>query len=390
MENSSKEFPTSILQLPDDCLYFIFHWLDSASDRESFGLTCHRWLYIQNTSRQSLQFRCSLTHFSMSSLSQNTLKIYSFHLHRLLNRFQQLQALSLSGCTELPDSGLSPLQYYGSKLNSLVLDCCFGITDSGFSSVAYGCPSLTILSLYRCNVTDISLERLSKSCLVLQEINLSHCSLVSDHGIRALSQHCHHLRAVRISYCKSVTGIGFRGCSDTLTYLEADSCKLEPEGIHAIVSGGGLEYLNISSLSWSILGDGLMAIGAGFARKLSILNCRACRTISDDSIISIAKGCPLLQEWNLALCHEIRAAGWESIGANCRNLKRLHVNGCRNLSDQGLEALRNGCKKLCVFYMSRCRGVSSTGIEMFKCLRGEVNIIEEEIMCIAPHWAFQL
>ncbi|KAL3516288.1 hypothetical protein ACH5RR_023190 [Cinchona calisaya] len=391
MENCSKDYPTSIVQLPDDCLYFIFNWLDSASDRQSFGLTCHRWLQIQNSSRRSLQFQCSFTKIDIASLSQSTMKINAFHLHRFLNRFQQLHFLSLSGCVEMPDSGLRQLQYYGSKLQTLHLHCCFGITDCGVSLAASGCPSLTTISLYSCNVTDIGLKALSQSCLALRDVDLSYCSLISDHGIRALSKNCRQLRAIRMSNCRSVTGVGFMGCSQGLTYLEANGCKLEPDGIMAIVSGGGLEYLNLSCISWCILGDGLRAIGAGFATKLKVLDFRLCRTIGDKSIIAIAKGCPLLQEWNLALCHEITKAGWEAIGVHCHNLEKLHVNRCRNLCDEGLQALRYGCKKLSVLYISihNYRRISSTAMEIFKCLRGDVKIIEEEVMCIAPNSAFQ-
>ncbi|KAA8550503.1 hypothetical protein F0562_002187 [Nyssa sinensis] len=389
MENPSRDGPTSIMHLPDDCLYFIFQRLECGSDHESFGLTCHRWLHIQNSSRRSLQFQCSFTQLNHTSLSQTSDSINSFQLYRLLNRFWRLELLSLSGCVELPDSGLTHLQYYGSKLQSLYLDFCSGITDNGLSSVAAGCPSLTAISLYHCNISDNGLETLSKSCLALKDVNLSYCSLISDHGISALSQKCCHLRAVRISHCQRINGVGFKGCSQTLAYLEADSCRLVPEGVLGIVSGGGLEYLNVSCLRWSICGNGLMAIGAGFATRLRILDFRISRTISDESVAAIAKGCPLLQEWNLALCHEVRLSGWESIGLNCRNLERLHVNRCRNLCDRGLQALRDGCKRLSILYISGCWRITSTAMELFKCLRGEVKIKEEEIMCIAPNWAFQ-
>ncbi|KAL0369875.1 UNVERIFIED_CONTAM: F-box/LRR-repeat protein 12 [Sesamum angustifolium] len=384
MENSLTDPSTSIVQLPDDCLYFIFQRLESSNDRESFGLTCHRWLCIQNSSRRSLQFQCSFTQLNPTSLSQPSTTINFFHLHRLLCRFPQLQSLSLSGCIELPDSGLSVLLNYGLKLESLHLDCCFGITDHGLSFVAGGCPLLRIISLYRCSVTDIGLENLSQSCLNLKDVNLSYCSLISDHGIRALSQNCRHLRSINISHCRNVTGVGFQGCSQTLAYLEADSCKLEPEGISAIVSGGGLEYLNISNLAWCINGHGLTTIDARFISKLRVLNFRLCRTIDDDAIVKIAQGCPLLEEWNLALCHEISILGWESIGSKCRNLERLHVNRCRNLSDQGLQALRDGCRRLRKLYLGRCRLISSIAIEMFKYLRNDVQIIDEEIMFIGP------
>ena len=378
-----KDIPTSIVNLPEELLHLIFEGLKSSDERESFGLTCHRWLQIQNSHRRSLQFHCALSSIYLVPLSHDSPKIQPFHLHRLLTRFQGLSSLSLSGCTELPDSGLAPLQNFGSNLRTLYLDCCFGITDEGFSLLACACPSLTSISLYRCNITDTGLDALAESCSSLHNVKLSYCSLISDLGIRSMSQKCRQLRQVTISYCRNLTGIGFRGCSETLYYLEADSCKLAPEGLQAIVSGGGLEYLDISCLSWYFLGDGLSAIGEGLATKLRVLNMRMCRFASDQAIITIAKGCPVLQEWNLAVCHEVSLDGWEAIGLNCHNLEILHLNRCRNLCDLGLQALREGCNRLSILYMVRCGRVTQLGVEMFKFLRGNVEIREEEIARIS-------
>lgn len=300
--------------------------------------------------------------------------------------FQHLEYLSLSGCTELPDSGLTYLKYYGSRLKTLCLDCCFGITDYGLSLVGSSCPSLTVISLYRCNITDAGLESLGNTCLTLRHVNLAYCPCISDSGLRALSKGCCHLTAIKISFCRGVSGVGLRGCSSTLVHVDAESCNLEPEGIMAIVSGGGLKFLNIAGLSWSNFRDGLAAIGNGFAARLKILSLRMCRTVSDASIVAIAKGCPQLQEWNLASCHEVRLPGWASIGLNCHNLEKLHVNRCRNLCDQGLQALRDGCKRLSVLYMNRNSRISDTAVELFKLYRGDVEIKIEEVMSIGPDW----
>ncbi|CAL9023062.1 unnamed protein product [Prunus brigantina] len=385
--SSSTNALTSIMDLPDDCLVFIFQCLDSSSDRESFGLTCHRCLRIQNLSRRSLHFQCSFRQLDISSLSHsnNHVNISSYHLHRLLTGFQHLHSLSLSGCTELPDSSLDHLVNYGSKLHTLILECCLRITNHGLSVVATGCPSLQVISLYRCQISDFGLESLANSCSILKDVNLSYCYFITDHGLRALSQGCRQLQAVKISHCKGVTGIGFKGCSSTLAYVEAESCKLKPEGISGIVSGGGIEYLNISGLILSNGGNGLATIGSGFAFSLKILNLRLCRNVGDESIVAIAEGCPLLEEWNLALCHGVRIVGWSSIGMNCHKLEKLHVNRCRNLCDSGLLALQNGCKQLSVLYMNGCSRITSTAIELFKCYRSDVTIKEEEKMCIGAY-----
>ncbi|XP_058102502.1 F-box/LRR-repeat protein 12 [Magnolia sinica] len=370
-----EDYLVSMIDLPDDSLHIIFHKLESCTDRNAFGLTCWRWLQIQNLARGSLQFKCS----HRSSISDNVR-----YLSRLLGRFQQLNSISLAGCTELPDSALTQLRSSGSNLRTLFLDCCFGITDNGLSLVFAGCPALVSVSLYRCNVTDVGLEILAKSCPTLERVNLSYCTLLSDHGIGALSRECLKLRAMTISYCRGITGTGFRGCSPTLAYLEADSCLLTPDGLLGAVSGGGLQYLNVSSLRCWAGGDGLASIGAGFAKNLCFLNLRLCRFVGNESVGTIAKGCPVLEEWNLALCHEVRVSGWEAIGSNCHNLKVLHVNRCRNLCDHGLRALQDGCHQLAVLYMHGCRRVTWVGLESFRMRRWGVKVRGEENVSVGP------
>jgi F-box/leucine-rich repeat protein 2/20 len=381
--------PTTIMNLPNDCLLSIFQRFDCRCDRESFSLTCHRWLYIQNSSVQSLQFKPSLRQLNLSSSShsQPTLNIESFEsfrLYKLLTRFRHLQSLSLSGCKGIRDLCLTRLEHCGSNLQSLCLDSCFGITDRGLFLVATCCPNLEVISLFKCNISDTGLEALANASSALKDVNLSYCALVSDHGLKVLAQGCRQLRAVRMSYCQKISGVGFRGCSSTLAYMEAECCKLEAEGIKGILSGGGLEYLNVSlpiPSHQNQIDGGLAAIGTGFASSLKILNFRMCKSVGDECIAAIAKGCPLLQEWNLASCHAVSISGWKAIGLNCNNLKKLHVNDCRNLCDRGLLALRDGCKRLAILYVNRGFRRISTAIQLFKC-RPEVDVKEEEIIYI--------
>ncbi|PWA44833.1 F-box domain, Leucine-rich repeat domain, L domain-like protein [Artemisia annua] len=64
-------------------------------------------------------------------------------------------------------------------------------------------------------------------------------------GIRSLNQNCRQLRSLNISSCDRVNGEGFKGFS-TLACLEAYNCEFY--SMKDVVSGGGLEYLNLSGL----------------------------------------------------------------------------------------------------------------------------------------------
>ncbi|MQL76200.1 hypothetical protein Taro_008567, partial [Colocasia esculenta] len=377
-EESEQDSCSSVTieDLTDDCLLTIFQKLETYDDRNAFGLTCRRWLQIQNTARRSLTFHLSY--------NPKAYQCYIRLLPRVLARFPFLSSVSLAGCTELPDSAITRLRDSGPTLRSISLYYCSGMTDPGISLMSTGCPHLVSITLYRCNITDEGLECLAKNCSALVNINLSYSMFISDHGIAAISRDCLQMRVLVVSSCKGITGTGFTGCSSTLTYVEADSCMLTMEGFLGMVSGGGLEYLNVCGLKGWGNGDGLAGIGAGFATKLRFLNLRMCRYVSDKSVAAIAEGCPLLEEWSLAVCHEVRLQGWSAVGSNCKKLKVLHVNRCRNLCDHGLAALRNGCEGLEILHIYDCRRVTSEGLETFKLARGGVQLKREERVYIGP------
>ncbi|GKA20799.1 RNI-like superfamily protein [Tanacetum coccineum] len=132
-------------------------------------------------------------------------------------------------------------------------------------SITNACPLLSVISLYYCSITDTRLEALTKACKSLKEVSLE----------------------------------------------DAEYCPLgmDATGVSRILSGGGLEYLNLSN--GTRMGDGLAAIGLGFATNLKILHFCDCRFVKDDVIIQISKGCPLLQEWDLSFCERIGIRDWD-------------------------------------------------------------------------------
>ncbi|XP_071741155.1 F-box/LRR-repeat protein 12-like [Rutidosis leptorrhynchoides] len=365
MDVDGKEQGSCITSIPDEVLYLIFKKLDKRCDRESFGLTCLRFLEIQNESRKSWTY----------SVPDGISVIDKSIVDKLLNRFRNLESLSLSMLFDASDKSVTPLQRYGSKLHSLSLPAFCHFTDIGFSSIASGCPLLSIFSLHNCSsFGDSGLEILSRSCKLLKEVSLGWCSRITDIGMLSLTQHCRQLRSLRITACHNIHGLGFKGCSPTLTCLDADECGFDSTGYNNIFSGGGLEYLNLSIPCRYPMRDAFAMIGLGLAANLKILDLALCSFVRDDDIKIISKGCPLLQEWNLSHCYEIQLSGWESIGLYCKNLERLHLCCCESLCDLGLLAIGNGCKRLSILYMSECSKITSSGIESLKRQREDLVI----------------
>eukprot|EP01018_Ginkgo_biloba_P036805 Gb_00784 [translate_table: standard] len=374
--NCGLNVETCINDLTDDCLLIVVQFLENWADRDAFGLTCKRWLKIQSGVRHSL--KCHFPH--TSDASQNCFK----YLVKLLARFPALHSVSLAGCTEIPDSALTVFQTAGSKVQCLSLDCCFGITDEGLAYICNGCTALISLSLYRCNVSNIGLGYIARGCSNLEIINLSYCQGISDSGMAVLAEGCPGLKVVTISYCRNIQGEGFEKHLSLLC-LEAESCHLTDAGLCEIAKGGSLQYLNLSNSRSGIgLGSrGLASIGMGCS-NLEFLHLRMCRSLDDSAVIEISKGCPLLKEWNMAVCPQVRVAGWHAVAVHCRNLQILHVNRCKHFCDRSMFFVRSGCPKLSSLHLHGCPNLTSMAVEVFKQARNNVLIIPHECMSAGP------
>ncbi|XP_026397053.1 F-box/LRR-repeat protein 12-like [Papaver somniferum] len=314
-----------ITDLPGDCLNLIFKCLGTrddyrktVQDRNSFGLTCRQWLHIQNNNHKSLWYRSSHEYARSVRFDES----FPIILSKLMTRFQHLKYLSLKKCPEMTDFVTLKSQFLESQVQYLCLDYCSHYLDTELSLMFSWFPHLTDVSLKSSHATDTSLEALAKCCLSLESVNLSFCGSITDSGISFLLQNCRKLRSLCVESCSSITGIGFVECPKTLIHLVAGGCKLTPEGITAIVSGGGLEELFLSTPYV------LAEVGEG--------------PINTEAIMTISKGCPLLKILNLSDCEEIELQGWEAISRNCKDLVLLNVYGCTKLCDSGLQALCNG------------------------------------------------
>ncbi|KAI3946568.1 hypothetical protein MKX01_014426 [Papaver californicum] len=198
-KQGSGKIPTSKTLRPceinSNCLDLIFKCLKTRDDRNSFGLTCHQWLHIQNNNQESLG--CRYNHE--------------------------------------PDK-------YPKSSPELFFDL---YSDMQLSLLFSWFPRLTRIDLYSPNIADSGLVALAECCPSLKTVDLWKCCSITDSGLSCLLQKCRELHSLNISSGSSITGIGFLGCAQTLTHLAAGECNLTPEGINAIVSSGdgGLEYL---------------------------------------------------------------------------------------------------------------------------------------------------
>ncbi|MCL7032937.1 hypothetical protein MKW94_028714 [Papaver nudicaule] len=342
--------------LPGDCLNLIYKRLETAEDRNSFGLTCHQWLDIQSNNYKSLWYRHGYGSSKFPIISHEILPMV---LCKLLTRFQHLKKLSLRGHPKITDFVASKPPSYESKVQHLRLDHCFTYSDAELSLMISWFPCLTKINLGCTRITDEGLWVLAECCSSLKKVDLSSCQSFTDSGISFLLRKCRALGSLDITYCRDITGIGFLGCPMSLTKVKAARCKLTPEGLKAIVSGGGLQCLHLALPYGSINNAGERCI------------------INTEAIVTISKGCPLMHTLILPKCDEVDLQGWEAIGENCKNLKNILLRGCRKLCDLGLQALSTGCNKLSNLTLDKEYSCSRSALEIFKHEKPDVLVLRK-------------
>uniref|UniRef100_A0A671Y482 F-box and leucine-rich repeat protein 13 n=1 Tax=Sparus aurata TaxID=8175 RepID=A0A671Y482_SPAAU len=137
---------------------------------------------------------------------------------------KNLQHLDISLC----DKCCLTKGFSSSKLRELNVSHCSHITDISVLSIAQRYIGLAALSrvhlkklvLAECvHVTDIGIEKLCKTVRDLEHVDVSHCGALSDPAIRALSFYCRGLVTLRMSGCPKMTDMAIHYLTSGAQYL---------------------------------------------------------------------------------------------------------------------------------------------------------------------------
>uniref|UniRef100_Q8CDU4-2 Isoform 2 of F-box and leucine-rich repeat protein 13 n=1 Tax=Mus musculus TaxID=10090 RepID=Q8CDU4-2 len=137
-----------------------------------------------------------------------------------LSLLKQLTVLNLTNCIRIGDIGLKHF-FDGPasiRLRELNLTNCSLLGDSSVIRLSERCPNLHYLNLRNCeHLTDLAIEYIA-SMLSLISVDLSG-TLISNEGMTILSRH-RKLREVSVSDCVNITDFGIRAYCKTSLLLE--------------------------------------------------------------------------------------------------------------------------------------------------------------------------
>ncbi|KAI3951821.1 hypothetical protein MKW92_009219, partial [Papaver armeniacum] len=161
--------------------------LRARDDENSFGLTCHQWLNIQNNNRESLWYPNGPNNlYACPKISPP--ECFTIVLSKLLIRFQHLKSLGLFCRPKIKDFITSKSQLFGSQVECLCIHYCDGYSDTDLSLIFSWFPRLTQVclrfsSFQSSQITDKGLEALAKCCPSLKMVTISGCNSITDSGI---------------------------------------------------------------------------------------------------------------------------------------------------------------------------------------------------------------
>ncbi|XP_056596470.1 dynein regulatory complex subunit 6 [Triplophysa dalaica] len=319
-------------------------------------------------------------------------------------------SVNLCGCAVLQWSSLRCISQC-KNLQELNLSECPNVNDEIIKMILEGCHSLLHINLAFTDITNTTIQALSRCCLTLRSLNLAYCTNISDEGLQNLTtgKGCHRLIQLDLSGCSQITADGFSHVADacgslqeivlddlptltdacvqalvskcrTLTVISVlDSPYLSDVAFKAIAEVTSLTKFQIegnnriADSSWKALcrsSPKLSEVHAcdcprvtdnslkflGSLTKLHNLNISGCIKVTDTGIRYITDGpCAVkMRELDLSNCSRVTDLSLKKISQRCDSLIHLSVCFCDNLSDNGFEFL-DKCASLIALDITGCK-----------------------------------
>lgn len=262
--------------------------------------------------------------------------------------YPALTELNLSLCKQVTDASLGRIAQYLKNLEHLELGGCCNITNAGLLLIAWGLKKLKRLDLRSCwHVSDLGIAHLAGlnreaagGNLALEHLSLQDCQRLSDEALMYVSFGLTTLKSINLSFCVCITDSGVKHLArmPSLRELNLRSCdNISDIGIAYLAEGSS----RVASLDVSFcdkIGDqALVHISQGLF-NLKSLSLSACQ-ISDEGICKIAKTLHDLETLNIGQCSRLTDRGLHTIAESMKHLKCIDLYGCTRITTSGLERI---------------------------------------------------
>lgn len=214
------------------------------------------------------------------------------------------------------------------------------------------------------HITDDVVHEICETNASILNINLNHCNSITDASLIDIG-----------TYCKNVHTISLRrdgDASNHLTHVGLRSLAIHCPHIHTLDFVGSSDVIDDSSLR----------IVAASLKLLARLDLTGCVRVTDRGLSEVAQCCKKLVRLSLNGCFKIGESGhWSlyQVGKNCNDLEDIDLGGCRYISDSGILTIARGCRSLRNFNISACCNLNGDALADF------FRISQQIVVLVASH-----
>ncbi|MED6119445.1 hypothetical protein PIB30_012085 [Stylosanthes scabra] len=115
-----------------------------------------------------------------------------------------LEMIDLAGCRRVSKGAIDVL-WRCCKIQQMDLHRIGNGLPQFQFRVNFEVPTLFVLNLSMCSISDGELSLISKSCYNLKELNLGYCDKITNNGVKQVVKNCKQLRMISFKSCPKVT-----------------------------------------------------------------------------------------------------------------------------------------------------------------------------------------
>ncbi|KAK4096932.1 RNI-like protein [Parathielavia hyrcaniae] len=368
MQVNDDECLPPIQRLPNEILIAVFAKLSGSSDLLHIMLTCKRW--ARNAvdilwHRPSCSTWEKLQSICTTLALENPYFAYRDFVRRLnlavlagkvndgsvmpLAECKRIERLTLTGCTNLTDSGLIALVSNNNHLYSLDVS----LTPPSAEGMA---PD---------HISDASINAITENCARLQGLNISGCQRISNESLVRLAQRCRYIK--RLNDCVQLEDsavLAFAEHCPNILEIDLQQCRLiGNEPVTALFTQGhALRELRLTNCEMIDDSAFLSLPPHRVYEHLRILDLSCCPGVTDRAIERIIEVAPRLRNLVLQKCRNLTDAAVYAISRLGKNLHYLHLGHCNLVTDDGVKRLVSMCNRIRYIDLGCCTNLTDDSV----------------------------
>ncbi|KAI3371433.1 hypothetical protein L3Q82_024023, partial [Scortum barcoo] len=270
----------------------------------------------------------------------------------------KLKTFSIEGNNQLTDMSWKALCCSSQGLRRLHAVECPRMTDASLRSVA-ALKNLQYLDISLCTkVSDIGIQYLTEgsSSTKMRELNVSHCSHITDMSVMRIAQRLCKLSHLNLSFCERLTDMSLEWLSgSSICSLDISGCNIQDQGLAALE---GIRLKNLVLVECVHITDIGIEKLCKNVRDLEHVDVSHCVALSDLAIRAISFYCRGLVTLRMSGCPKMTDMAVQYLASGSQYLRELDVSGCVLLTDRTLRHLERICPPLCSVTMACCSSIS--------------------------------